>query len=112
MKHTVPAKMWIAAVAVIAIGAPAIASASLSSLSSEEVRISVNYADLNLANPAGIEQLYKRLKYAAANACGPTSLREAGSLEQIANNKACVKQLLDRAVQKVDNAALSKRHPG
>jgi UrcA family protein len=112
MKHLAIARPWIAAVAVMTIGAPAIASSSLSSAASEEVRISVSYADLDLRNAAGIERLYRRLKSAASSACGPTSWRETGSLEQIANNKACAKQLLDRAVQKVDNDALTSLHLG
>lgn len=112
MKHLALAKPWIAAVAVATIAAPAIASASLTSVASEEVRISVNYADLDLSKAAGVEVLYRRLRSAASSACGPTSWSEVGSLEQIANNKACARQLVDRAVQKLDNAALTSLHLG
>jgi UrcA family protein len=112
MKKSVSARIGFAAAAVLAVCIPAASSASLESASSEEVRLSVNYADINLDSAAGVARLYRRLKFAVSSACGPTSLREAGSLEQIANNKACAKQLLDRAIQKVDNAELSKMHNG
>jgi UrcA family protein len=112
MKKSVLAKIAITAAAVLAVSIPAVSSASLESASSEEVRLSVNYADINLDSAAGVDRLYRRLKLAASSACGPTSLREAGSLEQVTNNKACAKQLLDHAIQKVDHAELSKRHNG
>lgn len=112
MKESVTTKSWVAFAAVLLVTAPAVASASLASASREDVRLSVNYADLDLGKAAGVETLYQRLKYAASNACGPVTLREAGSLEQVVNNKACAKQLLDRAVQKVDNTALSNLHRG
>ena len=110
MKKSVSARIGFTAAAVLAVSLPVTSSASLKSASSEEVRLSVNYADIDLDSAAGVDRLYRRLKSAASGACGPTSLREAGSLEQVANNKACAKQLLDRAIQKVDNAELSKLH--
>ena len=112
MKESVRTKSWVAAVAVLLVSAPAASLASLESASSEEVRLSVSYGDLDLEKAAGIETLYQRLKSAASSACGSVTLREAGSLEQVVNNKACAKRLLDRAVQKVDNTALSRLHRG
>jgi UrcA family protein len=112
MKKSVLARIGITAAAVLAVSIPAVSSASLESASSEEVRLSVNYADINLDSAAGVDRLYRRLKSAASSACGPTSRREAGSLEQISNNRICAVQLLDRAIQKVDNAELSKRQGG
>jgi UrcA family protein len=112
MKKSVSTRIAFAAAAVLAAGIPAVSSASLESASSEEVKLSVNYSDINLDSAAGVDRLYRRLKSAASSVCGPTSLREAGSLEQISNNMTCAKQLLDRAIQKVDNAELSKRHNG
>ena len=109
MKESGTRKLWIAVAAIVLV-APAAALASLESVSSEEVRLSVSYADLDLSKAAGVETLYLRLKAAATRACGPTTLRQAGSLEQIMNNRDCAKRLLDRAVQKADNTALTKLH--
>jgi len=110
MKQSTAAKAGLLAVAILAIGSPAVGSASLTTASREEVQLSVNFADLDLNAPAGIDRLYARLKSAAYRACGPTSLLTAGSLDAVVSNKTCARELLDSAVQKVDNAALSKRH--
>jgi UrcA family protein len=106
------ARAGILATAILAIGLPAVGSASISSATREEVQLSVNFADLDLSAPAGVERLYVRLKSAVYRACGPTSLLTAGSLDAAVNNKTCARELLDRAVKKVDNAALSIRHSG
>jgi UrcA family protein len=102
--------MWLPAVALLAISGSAMAS--VPGPNQESVRIEVSFADLDLDKAAGIETLYKRLRSAAAGACGPRSLTEAGSVRQVSNNKACFKDLLDRAVRKADNAALTRRHSG
>lgn len=110
MTKTTFYKFCLPAAALLAIGGPT--SATVPGPHQESVRIEVSYADLNLDEAAGIETLYQRLRSAAAGVCGPISLFEAGSVKQVTNNKACYKDLLDRAVRKADNAALTRRHSG
>ncbi|MDH4047368.1 MAG: UrcA family protein [Gammaproteobacteria bacterium] len=110
MKESVKVRRIVPVVFALAMSVPGLVFASIPASTGEPVRIKVSYADLDLAKDDGIELLYRRLKSAASNACGPTSLLQAGSVRQVMGNRACYKDLLDRAVQKADNAALSKRH--
>jgi UrcA family protein len=112
MKESNERKSWILVGTLLAAAVPLPVLASVSEASLESVRIEVSYADLDLDNVAGIDQLYRRLKSAAAEACGPTSLYSAGSVKQLRSNKTCYRDLLDRAVTQADNEALSRRHSG
>jgi UrcA family protein len=112
MKHSMTSKLWISAAILLATGVPALALASVPDSTRDSLHIRVSYADLDLDKEAGIEQLYQRLKFAVSNACGSATLYGAGSVKQARDNKACYRDLLDRAVRKADNAALSKRHSG
>ncbi len=96
----------------LALCVPGIALASKPQSSMEQVTVKVSFADLNLDNEEGVEHLYRRIRSAASNACGPFTLRETGSLQRLRDNEVCYRELLDKAVKKVDNAALSKRHFG
>ncbi len=91
---------------------PALALAATPRASDEVVQMNVSFADLNLDNEQGIERLYRRIQSAAADACGTLTLREAGSVRRLRDSQNCYKELIDGAVIKVDNAALTKRHFG
>jgi UrcA family protein len=112
MKVSVKSSNWISRLVFLAMCMPAFALASVPDAAMTRTEIRVSYADLDLASPAGIETLYKRLKAAAGNACGPRSLFQAGSVELVAQNKECYKSALERAVLRLDNAALKERHFG
>lgn len=112
MKELVKNSKRIGLLVLLAMCVPAFALAATPKLALEEVQMNVSFADLDLAHEAGIERLYQRIRSAAAGACGPLSLREAGSLKALRAGQECYHELLDEAVLKVDNAALTKRHFG
>ena len=99
-------------VAVVALGSPAISSAGVLDSGAQNGKISVSYADLDLTQSSGVVTLYSRLKTAAKNACGSTSLIEAGSVQRVQQSKACYNGLLDRVVAKLENEQLSAIHAG
>ena len=102
-------KSLIVSTFVIALGAPAIASADAQSdLLGTGVKVS--YADLDLQKSAGAQVLYRRLQNAARQACGAPSLRIQGSLRTLSETKSCYRKSLDAAVAKVDNARVNGIH--
>ncbi len=58
-------------------------------------KISVYYGDLNLDNPTGIAQLYRRVERAAARLCERPGARSAQSMGQA---RACQAETVARAV--------------
>ena len=112
MKESNQVRKLLIASAVIVLGIPAIAGATPNTRDVEDDAVRVSYADLNLANEAGLVKLYARLKSASRTVCGPRSLREAGSLDQLSRNKVCYQNALSKAVAKFDNATLDRIHAG
>lgn len=64
----------------------------------------VTYGDLNLANPQGIEQLYRRIVGAAQQVCEPLNGRSFVEKQQFST---CNRQSIARAVAAVDQPALT-----
>jgi UrcA family protein len=62
----------------------------------------VTYSDLNLDTAAGNQKLYARLSSAASRACG--SAPATRDLERKAQYRACVKDTLDRSVDKISSS--------
>src|SRR5262249_13829101 len=61
----------------------------------------VKYQDLNVATPAGVEALYRRIHFAARRVCSPGNwLEELGAT-------ACAKDAEARAIQKVNLPSLT-----
>lgn len=112
MKELLKNSKRIGLLVLLAMCVPAFALAATPKLALEEVQMNVSFADLDLNREAGVERLYQRIRSAAAAACGPSTLREAGSFQAMRASQACYKELLDEAVLKVDNASLTKRHFG
>jgi UrcA family protein len=106
MKESKLVKGVVATVAVIAFSLPAIASADDLSGRSEKV----TYSDLNVE--AGAQSLYRRIQQAAKRVCGVESLKVAGNLRQLSQQKNCYRDALDATVAKIDNAALTELHKG
>ena len=99
-----------AVVTVMAI--PAIAGATPFINEYDRAAVRVSYADLDLSNEAGLATLYSRLKSASQAVCGSRSFIEAGSLEQLAENKRCYESALSKAIARIDNDKLSDLHAG
>jgi UrcA family protein len=74
---------------------------------SEPVKKTVTYGDLNLANPQGVEQLYRRIVGAARQVCDDLDGRSLLEKEQFS---ICIKQSIARAVAAVDQPALTGLH--
>jgi len=113
MKESKYVRKLLIASAVLVLGIPAIASATPLINDEGEPVVRVSYADLDLSSQAGLVALYKRLQGASGAACGPRrSLRAAGSLQQLNDNKHCYNDLLSKLVAKVNNAMLDEIHAG
>lgn len=112
MKSLLENRKRIGLLALLGLSLPAFAAAATPTQAVEEVQMRVSFADLDLAHEAGVESLYRRIRMAATSACGSPTLREAGSLKVLRDSQDCYRDLLDKAVLKVDNAALTKRHFG
>lgn len=67
----------------------------------------VRYDDLNLANPAGIEKLYRRIRTAAKIVCGGS---ESRSLQAMQLASQCRERAIDDAVSTVNNRVLTAMH--
>ena len=112
MKELLRNSKRIGLLVLLAVSVPVFAYAAAPKQALEEVQMEVSFADLDLNHEAGIDRLYQRIRSAATEACGSTSLHEAGSLKVLKARQECYKELVDKAVLQVDNAALTKRHFG
>ena len=112
MKESNQVRKLLIASAVIVLSIPAIASATPLINDEGKPVVRVSYADLNLSSEAGLVALYKRLQGVSKAACGPRNYRQAGSLQQLRDNKQCYNDVLSKLVAKVDNARLDEIHAG
>ena len=109
MKESKLFKSLLATIIVVALGAPAIASADAKS-DLKGVSVKVSYADLNLKKEAGAQVLYRRLQNAAKQACDIRSFRVEGSLSNIAESRRCYRGALSAAVEQIDNEIVTNIH--
>jgi UrcA family protein len=112
MKESKLFKSLLATIVVVALGAPAIVSASNMN-EVEDVFIRVSYADLNVENEKGAQSLYRRLKHASKQACNfHGGLSSAGSLNRLMETRRCYRETLSAAVEKIDNEMVTNLHNG
>jgi UrcA family protein len=69
--------------------------------------VTVRYDDLNLATPAGVDALYRRISSAARAVCWDESSR---GLNFVAASKLCQANAVDKAVREVNNPQLALVH--
>lgn len=69
--------------------------------------LTVQYADLNLANPQGVERLYDRIVGAAHEVCSDPDSKSLGVWFQ---TRSCTKQAIERAVATIHSSALTALH--
>lgn len=72
--------------------------------------VKVRYASVDLNHSDGQALLYRKLKQASHQVCGPTSVKEAGSAFRVTRNTLCAKNALNRAVKRVGIEAVSELH--
>ena len=70
--------------------------------------IAVSYADLNLANPKGLDRLYWRVRSAAYRVCGVENMRV--SLDITRKNRECVSSAIDNAIGEIGDVRLTALH--
>ena len=69
----------------------------------------VHFGDLDLSKPAGVQALYRRIKFAARTVCDPyiaSDIHASGAM------RACIIQAVDNAVSRVNSPALTELHAG
>jgi UrcA family protein len=76
--------------------------------SNDPPAIRVVYGDLNLATPAGLDELYSRIRYAAARHCEPERVVTGTRLNS--RYDQCIKDTVAMTVQKVNVKGLSTLH--
>ncbi len=69
--------------------------------------VSIQYAPTELSTDSGRAELYARIKHAARQVCGPTGLRDAGSLALASRNRRCAEQAVSDAMARVDSGRLA-----
>jgi UrcA family protein len=72
-----------------------------------ERSVTVDYSDLDLSQPEGVNALYWRMSNAAKSACGEPQPRE---LARYAAFRRCVDRAVNEAVGHVDTPALTAVH--
>lgn len=87
----------------LAVGATTVRAADMPFDSVPPQRV-VSFGDLNLANPQGVEQLYRRIAGAAQQVC---SGMNGGSLQEKQRFSICAGQSIARAVAAVNQPALT-----
>jgi UrcA family protein len=69
--------------------------------------VAVNYADLNLNTPAGVEALYARLRAASRSVC---NVGQGRALADAMASKSCYREVLATSVGNANLPTLTARH--
>jgi UrcA family protein len=82
----------------------AVAPAAFAAAPPDDLRRQVvSYADLDLTHPAGAQELYHRIRYAARDVCETSNYR-------LGPDRRCIEQAIARAVAEVGAPLLTTRH--
>ena len=109
MKESKLFRSLLAAIVVVALGVPAIASAGDKN-ELKGVSVKVSYADLNLEKEEGAQALYRRLQQASKQACDFHGFINAGSVKRLAETRRCYREALSAAVEQIDNELVTNIH--
>ena len=112
MKNFVNGVLTIAAFSIAtSLAVPATAedvpTAALPDAGSPIQSISIQYAPAQLSSEEGRANLYGKIKNAAEQVCGPTGLRETGSLSIASRNRKCVEDAMSAAMGQVGSSQLA-----
>jgi UrcA family protein len=81
----------------------AVAPAGLAAAPPDDVRRQVvRFADLDLTRPAGAQELYHRIQYAARDVCETS--------DRLGPDRRCIEQAIARAIAEVGTPLLRTRH--
>jgi UrcA family protein len=110
MKESKLYKGLMATIIVVALGAPAIASADAKS-ELQGVSVKVSYADLNLEKQEGAKALYRRVQQASKQVCAwGRNLTIEASVRNMRDARQCYRQALSEAVAEIDNELVTQIH--
>lgn len=101
---TLTRKLFPALIASIASALPLAASPA----ATDAPAIRITYQDLNLATPAGVEALYRRVQQAASEYCESTRAL-TGTRVSVAFSR-CMKDAVATTVKSIDHRGLSALH--
>ena len=103
------ALMKTAATIIMATAIPMTAMANVAKTESVD-SVKVSFSDLDMKNPMAQKVLYRRLKLAANEVCGPVSVHQAGSFSDAREGRQCYRQALDKAVSELNMPAIKALH--
>lgn len=69
--------------------------------------VSIPYATAELSTEPGRSELYRKIRQAAREVCGPTGLRDAGGLANSSRNRKCYKEAVAVAISQVGSSQLA-----
>ncbi len=112
MKKFIPGIMTIATLSIaMSVAVPAAAErapeAAMPEAGTGIRTVSIQYAPTELSTESGRAKLYADIKRAAREVCGPTGLRDAGSLALASRNRRCAEQAVSDAMAQVDSGHLA-----
>ena len=85
-------------------GVMAAGTAAAAAPDSDVPSVVVHYSDLTLTTDSGVNQLYRRIMFAARQVCPDASMRGLRAQQQV---KQCREQAAARAIQQVGNPQLA-----
>jgi UrcA family protein len=88
-------------------GVMAAGAAGAAASDNDPPRVVVKYSDLSLATDSGVNQLYRRIVYAAKRVCPDAPIRDFALMRQV---EACRNQAVAGAVRQIDNSRLAALH--
>lgn len=88
-------------------GVMAAGVAGAATVDNDPPSVVVKYSDLTLATDSGVNQLYRRITFAATQVCPDSPIRDLGIQHQI---EACRNQAVARAIRHIDNSRLAALH--
>ena len=84
---------------------PSLANAYVEIQTVEAGKVLVSYDAKQTTTKEGRVDLERTIRAAAKQVCGPQNTREAGSLSAAADNRACVRNAVARAMRTVDSGS-------
>jgi UrcA family protein len=85
-------------------GAMAAGTAGAAGTDRDVPSIVVKYSDASLATDSGVQDLYRRITYAAKKVCPTASILDLRAVRQV---EECRSQAIARAIRQIDNSRLA-----
>lgn len=96
-------------VVVCAFTAPVVASAEDKHVGTVKEQISITYNPTVASTVEGRERLERRIRQAAAEVCGPQTIRRAGSLSLMSANRNCYRKAVADAMSAIKHSGVAAK---